>query len=229
MYGKQWGWTGNGNAYPGKPIGERELDARQDDADTFDLDDGEFDTDPATLPLPSMPSNCHGDVAIDAEDASALVCDYVNPPNDDDSNPPPPPPPPQRYAPGICSFHMKEYWTCSKDCYSTITMKDNAGTVIGSNEPAKGQLYMGQKIPYPFNSNLPMALLVATTNDGWDVEFKYSAASFLSTQKTQNDQGWCNVLDNRSGWTDDTGMCGGSADGGQSFQTRVCHSHSRGL
>ncbi|TVY41875.1 hypothetical protein LSUB1_G003086 [Lachnellula subtilissima] len=88
MYGKQWGWTGTGNAYPGKPLGrDVNLIVRQDDVQADTLDLGDEETDPATLPTPSWPSNCHGDLVIDASDASALVCDYVDPPNEDSSTP----------------------------------------------------------------------------------------------------------------------------------------------
>jgi hypothetical protein len=86
MYGSQWGWTGNGNSYPKR---KRQLEpdidhiARQAavQADTLDL--GDESTDPSTLPTASWPANCHGNLAIDTADASALVCDYADPPNDD--------------------------------------------------------------------------------------------------------------------------------------------------
>jgi hypothetical protein len=81
MYGAQWGWTGNGNSYP--PKNRRALEARDDVmADTLDL--GNDTLDASLLPTSSFPSNCHGDLAIDAADTSALVCDYVNPPDEED-------------------------------------------------------------------------------------------------------------------------------------------------
>lgn len=94
MFGNQWGWTGDGSAYPKKKRQlERDVDhiARQDavQADTLDL--GDESTDPSTLPTATWPANCHGDLAIDTDDASALVCDYVDPPNDDSTSPTPAP------------------------------------------------------------------------------------------------------------------------------------------
>jgi len=88
MYGSQWGWTGTGNAYPGRPLGrDLNLIVRQDDVQADTLDLGDEETDPATLPTPSWPSNCHGALVLDTSDASALVCDYVDPPNEDSSTP----------------------------------------------------------------------------------------------------------------------------------------------
>lgn len=80
MYGSQWGWTGTGDSYP-KRRRQLERDTAPVQADTLNL--GDESTDPSTLPIASWPENCHGDLAIDTTDTSALVCDYIDPPNDD--------------------------------------------------------------------------------------------------------------------------------------------------
>ncbi|TEY71592.1 hypothetical protein BOTCAL_0090g00190 [Botryotinia calthae] len=86
MYGKQWGWTGKGTAYPGK-LHERVLNriTRQADvqATVENLDLGDESTDPATLPKPVWPANCHGEAVIDADDTSAIICNYVIPVDDE--------------------------------------------------------------------------------------------------------------------------------------------------
>ncbi|TGO90572.1 hypothetical protein BPOR_0059g00150 [Botrytis porri] len=55
-------------------------------ATTENLDLGDESTDPATLPKPVWPENCHGEVVIDADDTSTIVCDYVIPLGDESSS-----------------------------------------------------------------------------------------------------------------------------------------------
>lgn len=89
LYGKQWGWTGKGTAYPGK-LPERGITrmTRQTDvqATIENLDLGDESTDPATLPRPVWPANCHGEAVIDADDTSAIICDYVIPLDDESTS-----------------------------------------------------------------------------------------------------------------------------------------------
>ena len=83
MYGSQWGWTGSGDSYP-KRRRRTERNTVPIQADTLDL--GDESTDPSTLPIASWPENCHGDLAIDTADTSALVCDYIDPPDPNNCN-----------------------------------------------------------------------------------------------------------------------------------------------
>ncbi|TGO73819.1 hypothetical protein BELL_0329g00110 [Botrytis elliptica] len=89
LYGKQWGWTGKGTAYPGR-LPERGFNrmTRQTDiqATVENLDLGDESTDPATLPKPVWPANCHGEAVIDADDTSAIICDYIIPLGDESSS-----------------------------------------------------------------------------------------------------------------------------------------------
>ncbi|EPE33194.1 Metalloproteases (zincins), catalytic [Glarea lozoyensis ATCC 20868] len=86
LYGARWGWNGNGNAFQLKKIQLAEIkDAIVEQApvqaDTLDV--GGETPDPATLPPAKWPADCHGDLLIDTIDTSALVCDYVVPPDDE--------------------------------------------------------------------------------------------------------------------------------------------------
>jgi hypothetical protein len=89
MYGNQWGWTGDGSSYPKS---KRQLKPRDDFVEL-----GNDPVDASALPTPTWPENCHGSLPTDIADTSALVCDYVNPPDPDtasSSAPAPPPPKP---------------------------------------------------------------------------------------------------------------------------------------
>lgn len=85
-FGHRWGWTGNGEAYPSNtPV--------VDSASLGREDDGGESTNASDLPTPTWPSSCQGEVAIDSDDTSAILCDYVKPPYeegtpDDPTNPP---------------------------------------------------------------------------------------------------------------------------------------------
>ncbi|PQE05089.1 hypothetical protein CJF31_00006061 [Rutstroemia sp. NJR-2017a BVV2] len=129
IYGQKWGWTGTGNAYPGRA--PEKLITNQDDAqaDTIITDLGIYDTNAANIPAPAWPANCHGNLAIDDWDGRALVCDYVKPPYDDSvpattgshptetfapPSPPPPPPPVVTLPPDPKNCHCDESG-CTKE------------------------------------------------------------------------------------------------------------------
>jgi hypothetical protein len=99
LYGNRWGWNGNGNAFQFKKrqLGEsKQHPAKQAPVQADTLDVGGETTDPTTLPPAKWPANCHGELPIDTIDTSALVCDYVIPPDDEPTpttTAPPSPPP----------------------------------------------------------------------------------------------------------------------------------------
>ncbi|TGO53071.1 hypothetical protein BCON_0130g00150 [Botryotinia convoluta] len=81
--------NGKVTAYPGK-LPERGFNrmTRQTDIQgtVENLDLGNESTDPATLPKLVWPANCHGEAVIDADDTSAIICDYVIPLDDESSS-----------------------------------------------------------------------------------------------------------------------------------------------
>ncbi|KAI9708919.1 MAG: hypothetical protein M1820_003613 [Bogoriella megaspora] len=95
------------------------------------------------------------------------------------------PKPTPAYAPGTCSFHLDEYETCDSDLknlFADITLKDNAGTVIGQSSPLlKGS---GQAInanaPMKLDSKLPFQLEVTGEHKGDYIQFSYNGQSWRS-------------------------------------------------
>lgn len=96
--------------------------------------------------------------------------------------------------------------------YGNLTINDNAGKEIGGNV----QWGFLDVMPFSTTSALPWTLDMDTVNKGRDVQFKYADITFKSTDKKQNDRGWCDT----NAWVKVKGNpCAGTAV--YSFNTQV--------
>lgn len=108
-----------------------------------------------------------------------------------------PSPPAVAYAAGVCSFHVDEYQDCaddSKNLFATITMYDNAKTVIGTTSVPEGSLGVSISTAYSFISKLASPMVVTGEHENDYIQFTIGALSFTSRTKTGdatcNPGGW---------------------------------------
>ena len=125
------------------------------------------------------------------------------------SSTPPAAAPPAAYATGTCSFHVDEYQDCatnSANLFATITMLDNAKTVIGTTTVTGGAVGVSINTAYSFISKLSSPMVVTGEHENDYIQFTIGTLSF--TSRTTTGSANCS----NGGWDPRNGpQCGGRA------------------